>query len=69
MPSYREIIDLSNFDNSRFMHTTGQSGNVLSAHYDDLIPKWAATQYVQMYWTRAAVEGSPGAEKLRLEPK
>ncbi|MER2491548.1 penicillin acylase family protein [Catenovulum sediminis] len=36
-PSYRQIIDLKNDKNSLFSISTGQSGNVLSQHYDDLI--------------------------------
>jgi len=36
-PSYRQVIDLSNWNNSQFINNTGQSGNVFSSHYDDLI--------------------------------
>jgi penicillin amidase len=68
VPSYREIIDLAELGNSRFMHTTGQSGNFLSKHYDDLIPLWRGVQYVPMYWDKAqASANSEGV--LRLEPQ
>jgi penicillin amidase len=68
VPSYREIIDLADLGNSRFMHTTGQSGNFLSKHYDDLIPQWRGVQYAPMYWDKAQVTAnSEGA--LRLEPQ
>ncbi len=50
------------------MHTTGQSGNVLSPHYDDLIPKWQKVEYVTMWWTRQKLERSGGTSTLTLEP-
>jgi penicillin amidase len=55
LPSYREIIDLADLNNSRFMHTTGQSGHFLSQHYADFIPQWRQVQYIPMYWDRARV--------------
>lgn len=39
-PSYRAIYDLSDLDASRYVIPTGQSGNPLSPHYDDLMPLW-----------------------------
>jgi penicillin amidase len=68
VPSYREIIDLADLGNSRFMHTTGQSGNFLSKHYDDLIPLWRGVQYVPMYWDKSQVTGNAEGI-LRLEPQ
>ena len=41
-PSYREVIDLSNLARSRYVHTTGQSGNVFDRRYRDLLPEWRA---------------------------
>jgi penicillin amidase len=46
--SMREIIDLSNFDNSLWIITTGESGQPFSAHYSDLIPLWNQNQYQRM---------------------
>ena len=37
-PIYRQVIDLANLDNSRYIQSTGQSGHLLSPHYDDLLP-------------------------------
>jgi len=36
-PSYRQVIDLADWNASRFISNTGQSGNILSAHYDDFM--------------------------------
>ncbi len=68
VPSYRQIMDLGNWDNSRFVHTTGQSGNLLSPHYDDFIKTWRQVQYFPMYWTRENLAQSGGASTLVLQP-
>lgn len=63
-PGYRHIIDLSDIANSRFMITTGASGNVLSPHYDDLIRRHRDVDYLPMRFGRESVTG----DTLRLEP-
>jgi penicillin amidase len=45
---YRAVYDLANLDNSTFMIATGQSGNVLSRHYDDLLRRWRDGQYIRI---------------------
>ena len=57
VPSYRQIVDLSDWTKSVFMHTTGQSGNVFSNHYDDLIERHLAMEYLPMTFGRADVRG------------
>ncbi|MCJ9429167.1 penicillin acylase family protein [Kordiimonas marina] len=44
-PSYRGLFDLSDLDKSLFVQPTGQSGNPLSSHYDDLFPYWRTGRY------------------------
>jgi penicillin amidase len=56
LPSEREIVDLSNLDNSLALHTTGQSGHAFHPHYDDMIPLWAEVKYYPMWWNRESVE-------------
>ncbi len=63
--SYRQLIDLSNLNNSQFIHTTGQSGNVLSSHYDDFIERHQAVEYLPMSFDRDHVNG----DVLVLQPK
>jgi len=65
--SWRQIIDLADWDRSLVMNSTGQSGHPGSPHYDDLIPKWLAGEYHPMLWSRAAVEAQLEATQ-RLEP-
>ncbi|MBL7202336.1 MAG: penicillin acylase family protein [Anaerolineae bacterium] len=65
VPSYRQIVDLSDLANSAYMHTTGQSGNPLSAHYDDLIKRHQAVEYLPMTFGRVTVSG----DTLVLKPR
>lgn len=44
--SLRAIYDLGDLSASRFMLSTGQSGNALSPHYRDWTDKWAAVQSI-----------------------
>lgn len=45
-PTMRMIVDLAAPQQARFMITPGQSGNVLSSHYDDLLQDWRDVHYV-----------------------
>ncbi|NTU62214.1 MAG: penicillin acylase family protein [Chloroflexi bacterium] len=57
-PSLRQIVDLSNLNDSRFIHTTGQSGLPTSSHYDDMTPLWLKIQYVPMWWNATDVKAN-----------
>jgi penicillin amidase len=46
--SLRAIYDLADLDASRFIASTGQSGNVVSSHYRDWAEHWALGQYIRM---------------------
>ncbi len=39
-PEYRGVYDLSDLDRSLFMMAPGQSGNLLSRHARDFLPRW-----------------------------
>jgi penicillin G amidase len=54
--SYREIIDLADWDRSVATSTPGQSGQPGSPHYGDLLPLWGADQYFPLVYSRRAVE-------------
>ncbi len=62
---YRAVYDLSDLSQSRFIIATGQSGNPLSTHYDDLLPVWAKGQYVRIDASMARVN-TAGFDHLRL---
>ncbi len=66
--SYRGVFDLSDLDNSLWIHTTGQSGNPLSPHYRDLAPLWAEMKYLPMTTKPDAYEANAeGVWLLRPE--
>ena len=46
IPSLRCVVDVGDFDRSRFVLPSGQSGNPLSPHYDDMFPLWLAGEGV-----------------------
>lgn len=66
-PSWRQIIDLADWDNSRAVHLPGQSGHPASPHYDDLITPWLRGEYHPLIWSRANVEKHVQV-RLVLEP-
>jgi penicillin amidase len=68
LPSMRMILDLSNFDNSLSIHTTGQSGHPFSEHYGDMIELWRNIDYHPMPFTRDAVEAA-SQTRLVLSPQ
>ena len=40
--------DFSDLNKSGYIVSTGQSGNVMSDHYDDLASKWSAIEFLKM---------------------
>jgi penicillin amidase len=67
VPSWRQVVDLSDLDASLGTHTVGQSGNPASPHFADLFPLWSTGRYHGMPFTRPAVEREAEA-RLRLVP-
>jgi penicillin amidase len=65
--SLRAIIDVGNWDESRFSLPGGQSGNPFSPHYDDLLPRWLTGDGVPIAWSAQAV-ASVTRHTLRLLP-
>jgi penicillin amidase len=54
--SFREIIDMANFDRSVVTNVPGQSADPRSKHYSDLLPLWANDKYFPLVYSRASVE-------------
>jgi penicillin amidase len=65
--SYREILDLSDWDHSVAVNTPGQSGQPGSPHYSDLLPLWSEGKYFPLVYSREAVEKQV-TDKLVLQP-
>ena len=58
----RAIYDFSEENKSFFIISTGQSGNPLSRHYDDMISMWKLGEYIPTIIDKTVIEGS-GAKK------
>jgi penicillin amidase len=67
--SFREIIDLSDWDNSVATSVPGQSGQPESPHYDDLLELWANGEYFPLLFTRTAVEANTEHRLLLRAPR
>ena len=66
--SYRQVIDVSHWDNSRIQNTPGQSGDFRSPYYQNLLEGWATGQYIPMAFSRQKVESELG-DTLVLQPR
>lgn len=55
IPNLRMLLDMGNWDENRFFLAGGQSGNPLSPHYDDLLPRWERGQPITLPWTPEAI--------------
>jgi penicillin G amidase len=66
-PTYREILDVGNWDESVVANAPGESGQPGSPHYSDLVPLWDQTQYFPLLYSQAAVE-KQAKDRLLLEP-
>jgi penicillin amidase len=65
--SYREIFDLSDWDNAVSVNVPGQSGQPGSPHYDDLLPLWTRGQYFPLRYTKPSVDRET-TDVLELKP-
>jgi penicillin amidase len=65
--SMRAIYDLSDLDNSLYIHSGGQSGNIFSAHYKAFSEAWARVEYIPMVVDKRKIEAA-GVKRLRLTP-
>jgi penicillin amidase len=65
--SFREIIDLSDWDKSEAINVPGQSGVPGSPHYADLLPIWAEGKYFPLLYSRTGIENA-AEEKFELVP-
>ena len=66
--SYREILDVSNWDRSLVINTPGQSGQPGSPYYSNLAGEWGNEKYFTLAFSRAAVD-KVATHTLTLSPK
>jgi penicillin amidase len=66
--SLRAVYDLAEPDKSMYIHSTGQSGNVLSPLYKNFAERWSRAEYIPMSMKRSdALAESLGT--LKLQPR
>lgn len=63
-PSFRVVVDVGNWDNSRAINMPGQSGDPDSPHYRDLSDLWLKGEYFPLLYSRKRIEA---ATALRIE--
>jgi penicillin amidase len=66
-PSFRMVVDVGHWDNSRAINSPGQSGDPQSPHYRDLAPMWLKGEYFPLLYSRKAVEAAT-VTRLDLKP-
>lgn len=67
-PSYRMVLDVGNWDESRAVNYPGQSGNPDDPHYQDLTGMWARGEYFPLLYSRGAVEKAT-ERRITLQPR
>lgn len=65
--SYREIFDLSDWDDAVAVNVPGQSGQPASPHYDDLLALWTSGRYFPLRFSKQAVDRET-SDVLELKP-
>lgn len=67
VPALRMVVDLKDFDASRWVNLTGASGHAFHAHYADQAPLWQRGETLDWPFTIGAVEDA-ARDTLQLRP-
>jgi penicillin amidase len=67
VPSMRMIVNLQDFDKSRWINLTGASGHAYNPHYTDQTRKWADGELLPWYFSDDQVDRAAKA-KMALTP-
>ncbi|MGW6024487.1 penicillin acylase family protein [Streptomyces sp. NPDC055099] len=67
VPSMRMVVNLDDFDKSKWINLTGASGHAYSAHYTDQTSKWVKGELLPWSYTGDAVKKSTN-DTLVLRP-
>lgn len=63
-PSWRQVLDVGSWDESKVALTAGQSGHPMSPHYFDQNELWRQGQYRSLAYSRGAVNGAATSRQL-----
>jgi penicillin amidase len=67
-PVYRMLADVSDPTRSRWLVSTGQSGQPGSRHYDELIDSWLNGKSNPSYWDERELRAAGRVSHLHLDP-
>jgi penicillin G amidase len=67
VPSMRMVVNVGDWDKSRWINLTGASGHAYSAHYTDQTDKWANGELLDWAYSAQAVSQKT-ADTLKLTP-
>jgi len=67
VPSMRMVVDLADFDRSRWINLAGASGHAFDPHYTDQTDLWAANKTLPWAFSRAAIAAA-ATQTLTLRP-
>lgn len=67
VPSMRMVVNLGNFDKSKWINLSGASGHAYNAHYTDQTSKWAKGELLTWSFSKKAVDAGTG-DTLLLKP-
>jgi penicillin G amidase len=67
VPSMRMIVDLSDFDRSRWINLAGASGHAFDRHYTDQTDLWVKNETLPWAFSRAAIQRA-AEQTLTLRP-
>ncbi|MFE7571398.1 penicillin acylase family protein, partial [Streptomyces sp. NPDC057539] len=67
VPSMRMVVNVGDWDKSRWINLTGASGHAYSPHYTDQTDKWAKGELLDWSFTVNSVERATN-DRLTLEP-
>lgn len=67
VPSMRMVVNLDDFDKSKWINLSGASGHAYSAHYTDQTDKWAKGELLPWSFSGKAVDKST-SDTLVLKP-
>jgi penicillin amidase len=66
-PSFRIVVDVGNWDNTRAINLPGQSGDPDSPYYRNLTEWWRKGEYFPLLYSRQAIEAAT-AQRIELQP-
>jgi penicillin amidase len=67
VPALRMVVDLDDFDASRWINLSGASGHAFHPHYADQAPLWQHGETTAWPFTTAVVQDA-ATETLQLRP-